>query len=306
MRYLLCASLLFVILFTGCGNPDPTAADQEGILEVNGTELFFKRMGKGEPIVVVHGGPVLDHSYLLPHLKPLANDYELIFYDQRLSGRSSAAVDSSDVTLQNFVDDIEGLRTSLGLNKIHILAHSWGALLAMKYAVRYPEHVGRLILSDAMPPSTRLWQQEQVELAKRTAAEDRKAREAIVTADGFDPRSPESIEKLLLLSFRNKFHDSTYADGLDLYVPDDYRKRSGLFGLLMPELQNYNLLPDLADLQIPTLIIYGSDEPAAEISGKKLDQTIPNSKMVLIKQSGHFPFIEQQKRFMEVVRDFLK
>jgi proline iminopeptidase len=88
---------------------------EEGYKSINETEIFYKRMGSGEPIIMVHGGPMLEHGYLDPHFKPLTDDYELIYLDQRLSGRSAAQVDSSDVRLSNFVNDIEELRKALTL-----------------------------------------------------------------------------------------------------------------------------------------------------------------------------------------------
>lgn len=293
--------IFFMAVLVGCEKQ----SQSEGRIEVNGTELYYKTMGSGEPIVIVHGGPVLDHSYLVPHLKPLAENYQLIFYDQRLSGRSSAEVDSAEVTMQNFVDDIEGLRRELELGKINVLAHSWGGLLAMKYAIAYPGQVDRLVLSNPMPPSAALWQKEEIALSRRVTAADREARNKITATNAFRNREPAAIEEVMKLSFSRQFHDSSNINQLDLYIPGDYDKRSGKFGLLMPELQSYDLIPALQKLQIPTLVIYGSDEPADTLSGPLLNNTIPNSEFVTIRESGHFPFIEQPDAFMEAVRTFL-
>ena len=103
------------------------------------------REGSGEPAIVIHGGPLLDHGYLQPYLAPLGDELELIFYDQRLSGRSDGVVDSASVRLDTFVDDIEALREALGLERVHLIAHSWGGLLAMKYATAHPDR-GKVVL----------------------------------------------------------------------------------------------------------------------------------------------------------------
>lgn len=294
---------LAVILFTaGCSRQQA----KEGYKSINGTEIYYKRMGDGEPLVVIHGGPVLDHSYLLPHLKPLADQHELIFFDQRLSGRSSADVDSSEVTLKNMIEDIEELRKALNLGKIHILGHSWGGLLAMKYAIAYPDNMRKLALSNPMPASAELWQQEQIELSKRTTAADRKARQKVLSSEDYKANDPKAIEKRLLLSFENQFHDSTFVDSLDFYIPDDYKERNRKFGYLMTDLRKYDLHSQLSELQVPTLVIYGSDEPAADLSGKKLDKIMPDSKLKIIEGSGHFPFIEKPDSFLSNIRSFLK
>ncbi|HEX9653891.1 MAG TPA: alpha/beta fold hydrolase, partial [bacterium] len=119
---------------------------EEGLRAINGTQLYCKVMGSGEPIVILHGGPGLDHTYLLPQMAELAKDYRLIFFDQRLAGRSASNVDSSAITLQNFIDDVEGVRREFNLEKMNLLAHSWGSFLALNYAITYPDHLKSLTL----------------------------------------------------------------------------------------------------------------------------------------------------------------
>ncbi|MDX1671423.1 MAG: alpha/beta fold hydrolase, partial [Balneolaceae bacterium] len=148
----------------------------EGFITVNDTDLYYKRMGSGPPVIVVHGGPLLDHGYLVDPLKPLAGDYELVFYDQRLSGRSSADSDSTYNRLDTFVEDIEELRATLELGRVHLIAHSWGGLLAMKYALHYPGNLRKLILLNSMPASTELWNREEMMLAERMTRSDSLAR----------------------------------------------------------------------------------------------------------------------------------
>jgi proline iminopeptidase len=119
---------LATVAISACGEPYGELPTEGALLPINGTELYVKRIGAGEPVVIVHGGPMLEHGYLLPHLRPLADNHELIFYDQRLSGRSAARVDSASVRIATFVDDIEEIRRSLGLQRMHLLGHSWGGV----------------------------------------------------------------------------------------------------------------------------------------------------------------------------------
>lgn len=281
--------------------------DPNGILiDLNGTQLFVHVIGTGEPMIIIHGGPVLDHSYMLKRFGPLAEDHTLYFYDQRLSGRSSAKVDTSNVNMNIFIEDIEALRKHFGLESAHILGHSWGGLLAMKYAIAYPSHTKTLILSNSMPPSTELWQEEQAVLAKQLTSQDSLARQELMQSELFKEKPSEAIEKLLLLSFKNQFYDTTLIDRLELYVPQDYMVRSQLFGNLMPYLSSYDLKAQLNKLDIPTLIIYGSAEPGASLSGPVLQNQIPESELNIIEQSGHFPFIEKPEEFFDLLKAFLK
>src|SRR5262249_26192594 len=135
--------LLIFLLIISCKAPKPA---EEGLLAVNGTSLYYHAIGQGEPVIIVHGGPVLDQSYMFDHFKDLARTHRLIFYDQRACGRSTADVDTATMTLKNLIDDIDQLRQKLGLDQVHILGHSWGGMLAAKYAIEYPLKVKSLVL----------------------------------------------------------------------------------------------------------------------------------------------------------------
>jgi len=248
----------------------------------------------------------MEHGYLLPHLEPLADQYELIFYDQRLSGRSAGQVDPETVRIDTFVADIESLRRQLGLGAVHLMAHSWGGLLAQHYAITHGENLRSLTLLDSMAASAELWQAEGEALAERVDAEDRAAREALMASEAFAAGEPAVLRELLLLSFRGQFADPSRAAQLELYVPDDYMARSARFGALGPELESFDLHEALAQVDVPTLIVYGSAEPGGTIGGTALRDALSNSTLVIIDDAGHFPFIEQPGALLGAVRDFLR
>ena len=302
-----------LLLVAGCGpagneTPPPPATPPlvtEELVEVNGTELFVKRMGSGEPLVIVHGGPVLEHGYLLPHLAPLAESYELVFYDQRLSGRSAGTTPPESVRVATFVDDIEGLRQALDLGRIHLMAHSWGGLLAMRYAVRYGENLRSLVLLDSMAASSELWHAEEAALGARITAEEQAELKAFQQTEAFKDRRPAAIATMLRMSFRNQFADADKADLLELYVPDDYVARSAQFGAMMVDLESFDFHADLSGVATPTLAVYGSDEPGATFGGAAIVAAVPGATLSLIPNAGHFPFIDNAEAFFAVVGEFL-
>lgn len=125
---------------------------QQGFVKVKDGSLYYDEIGQGIPIIVVHGGPGLDHGYLQPQLSQLAANHKLIFYDQRGSGKSlETPLDEEYINIHQFVEDIEDLRKSLGLNKFVLMGQSWGGLLAMQYAVDHQDHLMGLILLDSAP-----------------------------------------------------------------------------------------------------------------------------------------------------------
>src|SRR4051812_7381202 len=98
--------------------PLATSADQpapcEGYLQLGTARLYYREVGAGSPLLMLHGGPDFDHSYLLPDLDRLAGSFRLIYYDQRGRGRSAANVQPADVSIASEVEDIERLREHLG------------------------------------------------------------------------------------------------------------------------------------------------------------------------------------------------
>ncbi len=278
---------------------------EDGVIAINGTNLYVESVGEGEPIIVIHGGPVLDHSYIQPYLEDLENDYRLIYFDQRLSGRSDGEVDSSGVSIQAFVEDIDGIRRHFGYDKVHVMGHSWGGLLAMEYATRYSDYVESLLLINSIAPSNSLWMEEQNALQPGMSASDSIRRQEILRLYTTSEIPSSAIEELLKLSFKYQLADTSQADRLDFFIPDDYIARSGKFSLLQGYLATYDLREDLRSLSIPALVVYGENEPSKYISGPVLQNDLQNSQLVVMEDCGHFPFLEQPNAFIQLVRDFL-
>ena len=107
------------------------------------------QIGEGSPLIVLHGGPEFDHSYLRPGMDMLADSFHLIYYDQRGPGRSSG--ECENISVESEIADLENIREHLQLEQINLLGHSWGAILAMEYAMRYPESVSHLIIMNSAP-----------------------------------------------------------------------------------------------------------------------------------------------------------
>lgn len=115
--------------------------------------LYSHVVGHGIPVIVPHGGPDLDHAYLLPDLDRLSDAFRLIYYDQRGRGRSANDVRPEDVTLGSEMDGLDSVRAHLGLDAPVLLGHSWGAELALEHAIRHPSRVSHPILMNPAPAS---------------------------------------------------------------------------------------------------------------------------------------------------------
>src|SRR6476661_5607685 len=147
-----CAAWLLPVSITATESKR-NAMPHESRIPVGNAELYSREIGQGPAIVVLHGGPDFDHTYLLPDLDRLSDSYRLIYYDQRGRGRSAQGVKPEDVTLASDIADLDEVRQHFKLNSVILLGHSWGTVLALEYALRYPGRVSRLILMNPAPAS---------------------------------------------------------------------------------------------------------------------------------------------------------
>jgi len=293
-------------------------APTDTLVDVNGTRLWVhvetgpegdaERIGT-DAIVVVHGGPLLDHGYLVEPLRPLASRAPLVFYDQRLSGRSdgvAAETDSAPVlSLGTFVEDIEALRRALDLDRIHLLAHSWGGGLAMRYALAHPERVRSLILVSPPAPSFDLASREARALGESLEPADTAGLGVVRASQDLVDGDPRAIARMLRMSFRAQVVDRATADGLVFEIPDDYLARSEAMRVLGRELAGSDLTSELRGLDVPTLVMYGAAEPAAELTGPAFEALLPDVRVETIAGARHFAFMERGEAFRSLVVQFL-
>lgn len=145
--------VVFTVLFGSvCSDDVPYPYHDPNVTYVtldNGYKVWTKRVGKGTPILTLHGGPGTSHEYLrilgdiLPGL-----GFQVIFYDQLGSGYSDKPNDVSLWTLDRFVSEVEQVRKALNLESFYIYGHSWGGLLGIEYALKYQRHLRGLIISN--------------------------------------------------------------------------------------------------------------------------------------------------------------
>ncbi len=292
--------LAIVFIFTSCKQ------DQGKSSDVDTTGLHHHAEGSGAPIIVIHGGPGLGSEYIAPHFKGLSETYKVIYFDQRNSGQSPLDTDSTKVSLTGFIDDIELIRKHYNEDKVAILAHSWGGLLGMKYALEYPDKVSHLILMSSNAADVSLNNQANIKLANQMSADDIEARTKIMRTEAFINQNPRAYEELMSIGFSYQFADRNLVDKLELKLPDDFGKKSQQLSFLYKDLTNYNFTESLKDLQAPTLLLYGLKDPLTPYALNSLSQIIPHNTIKAIDDAGHFPFIEKPQETISTIQSFVK
>lgn len=301
----------FAVAISFCSVVDMQAhpeSESGGFVAATDAKLFYRAIGKGKPVLMLHGGPGLSQTYLLPEMSKLAENHLLIFYDQRGCGRSTGEINADSMTIEQFIGDIEALRVAFNYDKISLFGHSWGGLLAMHYAIAHPEHVDRLILSNSIPPSSEGLSEFMQEWVRRLAPFQAEMADIHAT-EGYRSGDPATIEHLQRLIFRTYCYLPEKADLLCLRAS----KEASINGAKVNEhlrtnvlFKSFDLRPALRSLSLKTLVIHGDADPIPVATAQNIHESIADSRFVILKNCGHFPYVEQPTEYFQALENFLK
>ncbi len=279
----------------------------EGTLPINGIGIYYKIIGEGKPVIILHGGPGLGHNYLYPHIKQLANKYQVIFYDQRSSGKSSGHESPLDITIDNFVEDLEGFREALKIEQLNLMGHSWGGLLAQNYAIKHPQRIKTMILLASMGPNAAFTSDFKNTIQDRLTDKTKKALKKLGNTFKSSEKIADTFIEYYTQSFKAYFYDADLIDQLDLsYFSEEMVGKHLLCNTcLFNYQQNYDLSGLLKSIDCPTLIIHGDYDPISFQAARALHKAISASEFLLLQNCGHFSHIEKPDQTFNAIYDFL-
>jgi proline iminopeptidase len=277
------------------GANEPAA--RSGYLSVDGAALYWREAGAGSPVVVLHGGPDFNHTYLLPELDRLAGSFRLVYYDQRGRGRSAAGVRPEDVSIASEVADQDTLRAHLGLESMALLGHSWGGLLALEYALRHPERVDRLILMNGAPVShagAMLFRRHGEVVRDMARLRELDASPAYAAGD------PDAVAAYYRVHFRPALRRPEHLDRIverlrRSFTPEGVLLARAIEDRLYTETwgeEGYDLLPALGRLDIPALVLHGDRDTVPVEIAEDIARALPGGRLVVLPDCGHFAFLE--------------
>jgi proline-specific peptidase len=275
------------------------------LVRIDDTSLFVVERGSGHPIIVLHGGPGLDHHEFADYLDPLTDTFRLLLVDQRANGRSDKAPPET-WTLERMAQDVIMLARALGLHRYAVLGHSYGAFVALQNAVDYPGMATQTIVSGGIPSMKYLEVVEQ----NLNAFEPVELREQVIASWAREASVETKEEFAQLVADQFPFHfadprDPKIADYLErtkdtMYAPDVLRvfAASGYGGIEVED--------RLAEITQPVLVTTGRHDRTCTVeAAEAIANGISDAELIIFEQSGHMTFVEEQDRYLEVVRSFL-
>jgi proline iminopeptidase len=292
---------------------------EDGYVDANGVSIYYKAFGVGRPLMILHGGPGASHDYFLPYLVPLARTNRLIFIDERGSGKSGKLEDPAGYTVENMVEDVEGVRTALELGEVSLLGHSFGGVLAQAYALKYQSHLTHLILASTFASTRQLnaiFDQMKAKMSPELRAKIDRFEKAGLFGKGKDYEKNRYPSEYMAAAWGEGYFPYLFqrrpdpnfdpvANGVMSW--DLYRAMWGSHGefVIDGNLTSVEYTDRLNTIKVPTLITVGDHDESDPSIARDMQQHISGSKLVVLPQSGHMTFVDQPDLFIKTVNDFV-
>ena len=279
--------------------------------------VWTKRFGNNPKIKVLllNGGPGATHEYFecFESFLP-AEGIEFIYYDQLGCGNSDNPNDVSMWDLPRYVEEVEQVRKALHLDKdnFYLLGHSWGGILAMEYALKYQNNLKGLIISNMMSDAVAYGKYADEVLAKQMNREVlRELRTIEAKSDFSNPRymellMPNFYEKHILRfpakDWPEPVNRSFSKMNQSLYVTMQGPSEFGISG----KLEKWNRMPDLKNINIPTLVIGARYDTMDPKHMKEMSKLVKNGTYLFCSQGSHMAFYDDQEIYFKGLISFLK
>ncbi|MDR3400827.1 MAG: proline iminopeptidase-family hydrolase [Pandoraea sp.] len=266
----------------------------------------------GERVLLgLNGGPGLPCEYLRePHQWLLDEGFALVFFDQLGCGRSDRPDDPALWTLARYVGEVEQVRAALGIERCHLLGHSWGTWLGTEYCLTHPSRVSRYVIADGacdIPQLRAELERLRAALGPETVAM-MQAHEAAETLT-----HPAYVAAVTLLNYRHVCRLATWPDALTRSLSQWNDGPRGPYCTMQGpneftytgNMRDWNRVPDMGRITAPTLVVCGEHDELTPACSRAMYEALPNAQLAILADASHMPFYETPTRYREVLRGFL-
>lgn len=285
-----------------------SVVSKEGMLEVTGGKIWYQVFGKRNkiPLIVLHGGPGFPHNSLLS-LSELADQRQVIFFDQLGCGKSDRPTDKSLWTIAHYVEELSSLIKELGFEKFNLFGHSWGSILALEYYLQHPAGIEKLVFASPVFSSSR-WAKDGETYVRALSKEH----QSVIQAH--DSGKPFNLDTFKQAEAE---YNRRHLCRLNPWPKDLKKSVAGLGQLVYHhmwgksewkssgELKNYERINKLQEIQVPVLLTCGYyDNPTPDTVNFYAGH-VRNAAVKIFKNSSHSAFLEERTEFVDSLREFL-
>lgn len=309
---------ILMLLFTGAMTAQVTTEKEdglkmkEGFIDLPGGKTWYQVFGydkPGIPLIIIHGGPAGAHNYLQP-LNQLAADRPVVFYDQLGCGMSKQnnPEDSSLWTIETYVNELHMLIRHLEFEEVHLLAQSWGSIVAVEYILRIKNPAIKSLILSGPILNSEMWIKDQ---SVYLSALDESLQKIIRDCEASGIYNSEEYQNAMAVyygkhvcrlnpwpeclnaTFRN-MNPEIY---LYMWGPSEFKCTGTL--------KSYNALDDLKKIEIPVLLTCGEFDEAAPASVKYYQSKFRNAEIYIFQDASHEHHLEKPEEYFSVLRKFL-
>jgi proline iminopeptidase len=281
--------------------------------KIRDTEIYFDVEGAGlvadgprmreKPVAfVLHGGPGGDHTGFKPGMTPLSEKMQLVYFDHRGQGRSAAG-DPERYTLDENVEDMEALRIHLGLGPIVSIGTSYGGMVAMAHAARYPASVSHLVLVVTAAHAGFNARAREI-VAERGTPEQREVAAQLWAGELDDVTKLQNYYRVMGPMYSRR-HDPAAAAatrGRGILTPVALNRAFAPGGFLL----SYDLRPELPAITAPTMILAGRhDWICAPEFSEEIHRLIPGSDLRVFEHSSHSIRADEPEALLDAIAGFV-
>lgn len=313
--------LIFSLLFISSGllfgqtKPAPYVHPEGKYYTINGAKIWTETLGEGHPLFLIAGGPGGAHVGL-HSFDPLSANRKLIYYDGFGRGKSDLAKNPKEYTIDRDVEDLEQLRKAMGFDKIDLLGHSYGSVVAQAYAIKYPQHTSHLIIANGFH-SFLMWQVNCDNSNHEIKTNYPEVWDTLmhVREQGYvsSDQIHQEIYGRVPYGFLYTYNPDKFRSGRDPNYPNRmntelYYQMVGKDGdfIVTSDIGNFDFRKDIGKLHMPILVIAGRyDRVAVPSEMVKYKKFCPKCEYVTFERSGHNPQVEEPEKEFELINKFL-
>ena len=280
----------------------------EGCIDVPGGTVWYRSVGEGEPLLLLHGGPGGPSDYLESLMSLAEQGYQVVRYDQLGCGKSDQPDDASLWTVDHFCQEVDVVRAALGFERMHLLGQSWGSFLALEYALTHPERLQTMTLYSGAASTLQCFDGMN-RLRNQLPAETVATMARYEAAGDYD--NPAYLAAVQILLDRHlcrvqpwpeelvqSMNDIGHAVYHTMWGPNEFT--------LTGNLASWDRRDRLSEIDTPTLIVCGRYDEVIPECSETMHAGIRNSKLEIFEHSSHTCHLEEPESFFPLLTGFLK
>ncbi len=288
--------------------PEPTV---EGSAAIAGHSMYYRICGDPNApatVLCIHGGPGATHDYLRPLADLARSGYRVVFFDQLGCGRSTRITDTALFTVEHHLSEVDALRRSLDLGRVHLFGSSYGGALALRYAIDHPAAVRSVVTAGGLASIPLTVAEERKWIDELPASVRATLRRGEEEGD-FD--SPEYRAAMMEFYRRHVCRLPVWPEevqySFDQMSEPVYRYMNGPNEFtIVGTIRDLDFSDRLREIRAPTLVTGGRYDEVSPTVARAIAARVPNAELAIFNASSHMPFWEERALYLARVTEFLR